>query len=149
MNILDSRGWIIEESGVRFPASANIYFSTESLPPPPNSSETNHSLPSSTENKTVELYLYVPIRLQELSLKIRYRYCFIRRDSSFGIVTRQRAGRSTNRCSIGSCVKTGRPALGITKPRNQWASLGLSPRLRRHRGECKQLPSSSAEVKKE
>jgi len=127
------------------------YFSLQSLwsPPPSTSSDTNHSLPSSTENKKVEVYLYVPIRLQDLSLKIRYRYCFISRDSSFGIATRQRAGRSTNRCSIGSRVKAGRPAPGITKPRNQWASVRLSPRLWRHRGEFKQLPSASAVVKKE
>lgn len=140
---MDNRG-----IGVRFPASEYIFFFTESMPPP-LFSETNHSPPYSTENKKVELYLYFPIRLQDFSLKIRYIYCFVSRDSSFGIVTMQRAGRSTNRCSIDSCVKTGTPALGLIKPRNQWAPVGLSPRLRRQRRECRQRPSSSAEVKKE
>lgn len=117
--------------------------------PPPTSSEITHSPPSITQNKNVELYLYFPIRLQDLSLKLRYRYCFISRDSSFGIVARQRAERPTNRCSIGRRVKTGRPALGLAKPSNQWAPMGIFPGLKQHRRECKQLSSSSAELKNE
>lgn len=97
--------------------------------------------------KIVELYLHFPTSLQDFRLKLRYIYCFISRDSSFGIVTRLRAGRPTNRCSIASSVKTGRPALGLAKPRKQWAPVGLSPGLRRHRRESQQLSASSSEVK--
>jgi hypothetical protein len=72
------------------------------------------------------------------------------RDSSVGIATRLRAGRSEFYGSItggGWKFLSSPPALGPTQPPIQWVPRGLSVGVKRPMREADHLPPSSAEVR--